>query len=101
MITLNGFLVHNAIKIRDSQGQTLNPMFATPRTLFCDGMNIDDIEETGVISEEDNSDLFFAVAMQVGIVGVKSKQSSRGGNFHGYGLDRFINDFLLSKTRDG
>ncbi|KAI0855666.1 heterokaryon incompatibility protein-domain-containing protein [Xylaria cubensis] len=68
IVTLNGFLLHNAFKIQKSKRQVLNRMFATPTTLFCDGINIDDIDETGVIAEEGDPDLFgtvFRLAFQI------------------------------------
>ncbi|KAI0184045.1 heterokaryon incompatibility protein-domain-containing protein [Xylaria flabelliformis] len=60
VVTLEWFLIHNALKITDSQGVTLNPMFATPSTLFCYGINIDSIHRTGIIAENESSDLFVA-----------------------------------------
>ncbi|KAJ3580016.1 hypothetical protein NPX13_g549 [Xylaria arbuscula] len=61
VVTLDGFLMHNGRKIADSLGGTLNPMFATPSTLFCHGMNIDGIHEAGVIGNGNISDLIVAV----------------------------------------
>ncbi|KAI0859971.1 heterokaryon incompatibility protein-domain-containing protein [Xylaria cubensis] len=69
-ITLEWFLIHNALKITDSQEAILNPMFATPSTLFCDGINIAGIYRTGIIAENESSNLFAAslsLAVQIQI----------------------------------
>ncbi|KAI1179789.1 heterokaryon incompatibility protein-domain-containing protein [Nemania sp. FL0916] len=61
VVTLNGFLLDTGLKIAKCQGVTLNPMFATPSTLFCDGINIDRIQETGIIAGNKSPNLFIAV----------------------------------------
>ncbi|KAI0415991.1 heterokaryon incompatibility protein-domain-containing protein [Xylaria grammica] len=60
VVTLEGFLIYNALKIAKSQGVEPSPMFATPSTLFCDGIKIDGIHGTGIIAENEGSDLFSA-----------------------------------------
>ncbi|KAI1345845.1 heterokaryon incompatibility protein-domain-containing protein [Xylaria sp. FL0043] len=62
MVTLSGFLLHNAYKIQEFQRKALNPMFATPTTLFCDGIKVGEIDETGIIAEEGDPDLFDSVS---------------------------------------
>ncbi|KAI0545480.1 heterokaryon incompatibility protein-domain-containing protein [Xylaria curta] len=108
VLTLKGFLIHSALKIADSQGVTLNPMFATPSTLFCDGINIDSIHGTGIIAENEGSDLFFAVlslAIEIQQLFQESQASSpaRGGAFMDMDMEAiysYMNFFCLYLDTD-
>ncbi|TRX91090.1 hypothetical protein FHL15_008072 [Xylaria flabelliformis] len=77
VVTFEWFLIHNALKITDSQGATQNPMFATPSTLFCDGINIDGIHRTGIIAENQSSNLIVAALSLAFEIQRRVKESAR------------------------
>ncbi|KAI0431674.1 heterokaryon incompatibility protein-domain-containing protein [Xylaria sp. FL1042] len=49
-VTLNGFIFHNAFTRFEFLGsKVFHPLFATPKTLFCTGISIDRVYQTGAI----------------------------------------------------
>ncbi|KAJ2992732.1 hypothetical protein NUW58_g2070 [Xylaria curta] len=80
LVTLHGVLYQQSVKYRKTLDRSkCQPMFATPRTLFCSGVDIDRIYETGKIPEIGPGDLFsklFSLA-----VAIEARLRSRPPNF--------------------
>ncbi|KAI0186309.1 heterokaryon incompatibility protein-domain-containing protein [Xylaria flabelliformis] len=76
LVTLHGFLYEQSDKYRKNLDRSrCQLMFATPRTLFCSGVDIDRIYETGKIPEIGPGDLFLEVFFLA--VDIKKRLRSR------------------------